>query len=412
MANTLQNVQTYQMANLAFLQNYGCFVKTSNTKFKDFETKIAQLGDTVGFEKPPRFNSQDGLVVAFQDAVQRVQTLTVDQAKNVSYAFTAQEFIFNVDDYMERFGKGAVAELATAVEANVARNCLTGPYRFYGDGVTPINSYTQLASALAMFRNFSSVQSETKGYISDLAVPGIIGSGLNQFATTRNNEIANSWELGQFSRCEWYASNLLPIHTAGTEGAQGSTLTVVSVTKNANDAVTSITFSGTNAALDADSVKQYDRFQFDDGVSGFANMRFRTFVGHEVSGTPVQFQATADAQSTAGSQVTVSINPPLKASIGNDQNINQEIQAGMTCSVLPSHRVGMITSGNPLFLAMPRLPEETPFPTANMADPETGVSMRMYHGSLFGQNQRGMVNDVIWGSTLVEEQAMALIFPV
>jgi hypothetical protein len=61
---------------------------------------------------------------------------------------------------------------------------------------------------------------------------------------------------------------------------------------------------------------------------------------------------------------------------------------------------------------MPRLPEEIPFPTANKSDPESGVSLRMYYGSLFGQNQRGFVNDVIWGKTLVPEYAMRLLFPL
>ena len=93
-------------------------------------------------------------------------------------------------------------------------------------------------------------------------------------------------------------------------------------------------------------------------------------------------------------------------------NINNTIVAGMQCSVLPSHRAGMIMSGKPLFLAMPRLPEEVPFPTANESDPESGVSIRQYYGSLFGQNQRGMIHDAIWGSTVVPEYTMAVIFPL
>jgi hypothetical protein len=221
-----------------------------------------------------------------------------------------------------------------------------------------------------------------------------------------------SWEVGRFSNCDWYQSNLLPIHEAGTEGVQASTLTVVSTTLDADGAVTAITFSGCNAASDADSVKQYDKFQFSDGVAGQPDMRFRTFVGHEVSASPVQFRATADAASTGASQVTVSIYPALQANAGKDQNINNAIVAGMQCTVLPDHRCGLITSGNPLYLAMPRLPEEVPFPTANEVDPDTGVSMRMYYGSLFGQNERGMIHDCIWGSTLVDEYAMMIAFPV
>jgi hypothetical protein len=229
----------------------------------------------------------------------------------------------------------------------------------------------------------------------------------------RNDEIANSWELGEFSNSDWYQSNLLPIHTAGTEGQTQTTLTVVSFTQNGpGGSIDTITFSGTHAATDANSVKQYDKFQFQDGVAGLPNVRFLTFIGHKPSANPVQFQATLDAASTGGSQVTITINPPLQAAMTNDQNLTTQIQAGMQVLGLPSHRSGLITAGDPLFLAMPRLPEQVPFPTASATDPETGVSLRLTYGTIFGQNQMGMIHDAIWGSTLVPEYAMALVFPL
>lgn len=410
--NILQTVQTYQLSNLAYLQNLNCFIATANTRFKDFEKLEANLGDSVGFDLPPRFQTTNSLVATFQPADQRIQVLTVNNAENVSYAFSAQQFVFNVHDYMENFGKSATEELGAQIEANVAQNCVTAPFRFYGDGVTPINSFQQLAAALSLFRNFGAAKHNTKGYLADVVVPNIVNSGLGQFAMDRNNEMANSWELGAFSRCDWYESNLLPIHIAGTEGQSGTTLTVVSTTLAADGSVTAITFSGTHAATDPNSVKQFDKFQFLDGVAGQPNMRFLTFIGHQVSSSPVQFAATADAASTGGSQVTVSITPPLQASPTNAQNINNAIVAGMQVKVLPSHRAGMLISGDAFFLGMPRLPEEVPFPTASTTDPETGVSMRMYYGSLFGQNVRGMIHDCIWGSTVVPEYSMSLIFPL
>jgi hypothetical protein len=410
--NILQQVITYQKSGLAALTNQNCFVSTANKKFKDFENREANLGDTVSFDLPPRFVTQDGLVVSFGPAVQRIQNLTVDQSENVSFAYSAQQFIFNVDKYMNEFGMGAIAELGAQIEANIALNCETGPYRFYGNGVTAITTYKQLAVALANMRNFGAPKTMAKGYLSDLCIPDIIDSGLSQFALNRNNENANSWELGKFDRAEWFTSNMLPIHVAGTEGIQNTTLTVVSVTKDANNAITNILFSGTNAANDANSIKIHDRFQFQDGVGGQPNVRFLTFTGHIPSSQPVQFRATANATSTGASQVNVAIYPPLKAAVGQDQNITTEIVAGMQVKVLPTHRVGMITCGDPLFLAMPKLPDQRPFDTASTVDKETGVSLRQYYGTLFGQNKQGMVYDCIWGSTLVPEYSQAIIFPV
>jgi hypothetical protein len=411
--NILQQVVTYNESGLALLLNSFAFISTSNKKFKKFNDEIPMnLGDTVSFDLPPRFTTTNSLVVTFQAAEQRVQNLTVNKEASTAYEFTAQQFIFNVRDYMDKFGKSAIAEIGSKVEADVASLAETNTFRFYGDGVTPINTYLQLANALAFFRNFGAAKTNTKGYLSDLTFPPIVNSGLNQFTTEKNNKEMNSWEIGKFSNSEWYQSNLLKTHTAGTEGNAGTTLTVVSTVSNAAGGVIQITFSGTTAASDADSIKAYDKFQFNDGVGAFTNMRFRTFIGHEVSQCPVQFRATANAASTGGSQVTVDIYPPLQAAAGNTQNINTAIVAGMQVSVLPDHRCGLIIAGDPLFLAMPTLPEEVPYPTSVQMDPDSGASIRQYYGSLFGQNQRGMVHDTIWGKTLVDEYSMLVALPV
>jgi hypothetical protein len=411
--NILQQVITYNESNLALLLNSFAFISTSNMKFQRFNDDIPKnLGDTVSFDLPPRFTTTNSLVVSFQSAEQRVQQLTVNKQASTAYEFTAQQFIFNVRDYMNTFGKSAIAEIGTQVESDVAVLAETNTFRFYGDGVTPISTYLQLANALAFFRNFGAAKDNTMGYLSDLTFPQIVNSGLNQFAPMRNDREAMSWEIGEFSNCRWYQSNLLKTHAAGTEGNAGATLTVVSVVKNADDAVIQITFSGTTAANDPNSIKAYDKFQFSDGVAGQTDLRFRTFIGHVVSQCPVQFRATADAASTGGSQVTVDIYPALKASAGKNQNINTEIVAGMQVTVLPDHRCGLIMAGNPLFLAMPKLPEEVPYPTSVQQDPDSGASIRQYYGSLFGQNQRGMVHDIIWGRTLVDEYALMVALPV
>ena len=84
----------------------------------------------------------------------------------------------------------------------------------------------------------------------------------------------------------------------------------------------------------------------------------------------------------------------------------------MTVTPLPSHRAGCLMSGDQFYLAMPRLPDESPFTTVNMTDADSGASIRHYFGSQFGMNNRAYVRDAIWGSTLVSENSMRLIFPL
>lgn len=140
--NILQQVQTYNDSNLALLLNSFAFISTSNKKFQRFNDDIPKnLGDTVTFDLPPRFTTTNSLVVSFQSAEQRVQPLTVNKQASTAYEFTAQQFIFNVRDYMDKFGKSAIAEIGTKVEADIASLAETNTFRFFGDGVTPISTY-------------------------------------------------------------------------------------------------------------------------------------------------------------------------------------------------------------------------------------------------------------------------------
>lgn len=407
--NILQQVETYQESSLAMLDNMNPWIHHSNKKFKDFEKKEANLGDTVTFDSPPRFVTNDSLVATFQNSEQQVISLTVDQAKNVAYEFTAQEFIFNVDDYMDVFGKSAVAELGNAVGANVANNAITHTYRAFGDGVTPINSYQQYAQALANLRNYGAAQGECKAYVEDTSIPAVIGSGLNQFAPNRNNEIANSWELGSFSHCDFMQTNLLQVQNAGTVGNDGEVLTVDAIDPTG----TILTLSGatpSTATLNAGDILTIKNTA---GAGGTNTLKFVTYVGHQPSAQDVQVRVEENAVADGGGVLTVTVFPALIDDPTNsNQSTNISVVGADDVTALPSHRAGLMTCGNPLFLAMPMLPEEIPFPTANKNDPESGASMRMYYGSLFGQNQRGFVNDLIWGSVLVDQYALRLVYPL
>ncbi len=414
MANIFQAVETYQPSSLGRLQNEMVHVSLANTKFNEFNKTFAptNLGSTVTFDKPPRFYSNDTLVVdSFGGVEQRAQSLTVNQQGNVNFAVTDPEYIFNLEpnDYMDQFGNSAMAELGNKVEASLANVWIEAPYRFYGDGVTAINSIQQLVTANTYFRNFGVPSGDFEVVIPDIAEPAITGTMLNQFAMKRNDELANSWQLGSYNRANYNISNLLPVHTAGTLGEDGTTLTVVSTNDPTGANITEITFSG--AGTDADAVKENDLMYFLDGVSGQPNLRYRTFTGHTVSANPVQVRITADAASSAGN-VTVSVYPALSVTPGRNQNLNTNIVAGMQAKILPSHRRGGILAGKGFFTAMPKLPDTTPFPSSNKMDDVSRVALRMYYGHILGKAEQGVIYDVIWGYTGVPEYMQALIFPL
>ena len=429
--NILQQVQTYQRSGLGLLFNLCCHLATANTKFKDFDKIQANLGSTVTFDLPPRFSTAAGLVASFEPAVQRVLQLVCDQANNTSFAVTAQQRIFNLEkgeeDYMRVFGKSAIAYLANLVESNIALNwasavnsqltstlnTFSGPYRFFGNGTTALTSYQQLAQAVMLFKNYGAVAEGMKIYLPDSVVPSIVGNGLNQFVPHRNDEIAMSWEIGDFGtpKVDYYQSNLMPIHVCGDTGTGAQTLTVVSVNDPSGQNVTSITVSGATAS-DANAVYSGDMFQFADGVSGQPNMRYLVFIGTTPSANPVQIRAVANASANSSGNVTINFTPALNWAGGINQNVNNPIAAGMQLLTFPSHRCGGILGGDAFYLSMPQLPEQSPFDTANEYDPDTGASLRLTYGSLFGQNQTGMIYDETHGSVIVPEYSMRFLVPL
>jgi hypothetical protein len=437
--NILQQVQTYQKAELAFCLNSFVGISMANKKFQKFNELIANLGDVVTFDRGPRYITYNGLVITQQQSDQLVQSLEASQSANVSAAYTDQQFIFNVREYMDRFGEAAMKELGTKIETDILKNFISGvvindpqnpnygtqtanqinsgPFRFYGDGVTQINSFGQLAQAIANFEDFGAAKSKRIGIIPTTAAPAIVNTGLQQFVQGRNERIANSWELGEFSGVKWYTSNLLPTQVAGYVGQAGganAVVTVVSVNDPSGNNITQISFTEPQGLSQANPLNPGDLLQFNDGVSGKPNMRFLTYIGHAICQQPVQFRVLSCTASVSGAftatiQTTNGVG--LVWAQNNNQNLNNTIVAGMQCTVLPSHKAGIIMSGDQFYLAMPQLPDQEPFPTVNQQDKDSGAAIRHYWGVQFGQNVRSYVRDSIWGSTLVSENCMRLIFP-
>ena len=292
-------------------------------------------------------------------------------------------------------------------------NTFSGPYRFFGNGATSLSSYQQLAQSVMFFKNYGSVAEGIKVYLPDTIIPSIVGNGLNQFAPERNNDTAMSWEIGDFGtpRVSYYQSNLMPIHVSGNTGVNAQTLTVISTNDPSGQNVTQITCSGASTS-DANAVFSGDLFQFADGVANQPNMRYLTFIGHFPSANPVQFRVTASSASNSAGNVTLTITPALNWAGGNSQNLNNPIAAGMQILTFPSHRCGGILGGEAFYLAMPQLPEQSPYDTANEFDEDTGCSLRLTYGSLFGQNQTGMIYDEVHGSVIVPEYSMRYMIPL
>lgn len=413
MSNTFVDVATFQNASLALLLNEYGVISNLNTKFNEFNKIEAQLGSTITFQLPIRISGINNLNVigSFQPVTQRFETLTVGTPETqyaVPFGVTASQLVLNAEQYLDYFGQSCTADLGTKIEGQIARDILKSTYRFYGSPSNPVNTYPKLAESIAMFNDYGSAKNNRKALLPNLSVSSIVASGVNQFVMDRNERIAESWMVGEFYNTQFIRSNLLPTHISGTVGNDNLTLTLTSIDPTG----TLLTFSGASAL---GTVNEDDKLYFTDNVVGKPNLRYLTFIGYVPCGNPVQVRATSSVTADGLGNITIPVFPALiydATGQNANRNLNHDISGGgFEAKILPDFKCGVIWSGDAWFLGMPALPEVTPFPTSTKADPETQISIRHYYGAQFGSNFYGYIQDAIWGSKLVPEYSMALIFP-
>lgn len=428
--NIFKQVQMLAEESLAALTNTGYFIKYANKELNDFNKRNGSLGSSVSYPLPIRSKGAAGLNVVNHKFTVRYGNLVVSQSQHVSHDWTAQDFTFYADSYMDQIGKSQVLQLGSQVETDMV-NCITGTmiggpesgdgiegvaqtqsggYRFFGDGTMALNSYQLLAQAKANFIAYGAPEGDLDLVLPVEYIPAIIGNGLNQFAINRNNDTANSWELGTWNGLNCFTSNLLPVHTAGSCGDEALTLTVVSSSTVQNpdgSATTTIIASGAPVS-DSDAVKNGDMGQFTIP----SGLKFTTFQGQQTTTLPVQFRVIADAASTGGGQVTITVTPGLVSTPGPTQNLNKPLVAGMTFKLMPSHKVGLLAHRKAVYMAMPDLPTKEPFPSARASDEKTGVSMLMAHGSELNKNITQMTHYCLYGATIAQDYAMRILLPL
>lgn len=442
-SNSGVNVSIYANADLAWLDNKYCALTLANKKYQNFQSQPAQLGQTMTFRLAPRQTTGDGLVVTDETSEMRYQTLRSTQAAYTSNAYTAEQLVYTFEQYVEDFGMAGAKALGEKMEADILKNIISGvvgndaqntagqfgvrqidsgPFRFFGDGRTSVSSFGRLAEAVSQFQQFGWAQTNLAGIIPLNIETAIINTGANQFAPARNDKMVKDWQVGDFAQCNWNKSNLLPIHRAGVIGnATGgdNVLTVVSTNDPSGLNVTQITFTTTGTlagATIADALVAGDMFQGVDEVAGFEDLTTTTWIGSAPTVLPLQGLVTANSNLVAGT-ITMSLRTSngvgFSWQTGQKKNTNIPIVAGMKFFVVPSHQAGIIMSGMPLYLAMPEMPDESPWESANAFDPTSGMRLRHYYGAVGnGVNQRRYVRDQMWGSTLIPEQCMRILIPL
>lgn len=446
--NVLPAVTTLNRSSLGILENINPLTTTASKEFENFETIKGQLGISVNIRRHPRAVVKDGLVADTSNGIaQEFYTLqvggydqtgapagnngTYDQYGNTCagtsyYKASSEDLIYNFNanniGFMNEVAYASTAELGASIERSLGQRLITGTYLFWGAGIdannniVPINTYKQLVDAKMTFSMMGQQSDKYMMVLPHDIIPNMVNTNLSQFVTRRNEEEAQSWEIGDYANISLNVSNLLPTHTAGDFANEGVELTVVSVKTDTNGGVTGFVCSGAGTSTSATALRKFDL-----GYITTEGLNFVTFVGHVNSKQIIKFQVTS-ADAPASGNIEFNIYPTLyadPATPGGLQNINAPIVAGVKMKFVPSHSVGILMnmsgvngSNSPLYMAMPRLPTHEPYPTSSLMDPRTKLSMKAYYGARFENEEYGYVQKALWGSMLASHLATRIILPI
>lgn len=417
--NIFKAVETLQPLVVARALSKSALFSMGNRKYNDLQNLPGQLGATMTTQLPTKTVATDGLPVKNQAIKTRYAQITVDQALNASWAVTDPQRIFNLsqDGFEKEIGESMSTALAQTAEVRCGlslngelpivtydsennpiytgqKHTDSGATRFFGDGVTPVNTYYQLAQGISQFSEVGDAGEHTL-IVPSVLQATIVNTALSQFVLRRNEKIAVNWYVGEVGDTTIYSSDKLPVHISGVVGNTTTgyspevhgQLTIVSIdgTSQTSDRsfVTQITCTGSFGNT-LDAIKLGDLCQVVDVNSLGDPINMVATYGKNRTQQPVQFRVVADAASVSGTivlQVTAG-HDQLNGIPGDpEQYMTKPLAPGMEIWVAPSHRGMYLITGDAFFIANPALPKQTPFPSENKTDSETGANFRLTYGS-------------------------------
>lgn len=397
MANTLLTISMITREALRVLENNLSFTNMINRQYDSkFSVDGAKIGTVLNVRKPPRYLGREGQALAIEDATETQVPVALTTQFGVDIEFTSQDLALNIDDFMDRFIKPAVATVANRIDFD-GLQLYKDIYQSVGTpGTVPNALLTYLDAGVELDDAATPMDGQRCLVITPRMQATIVDAlkGLFQQAT----EIASQYRRGQMGTSvgfDWYMDQ----NCASTEiGTFAGTPLVAGADQ-------------LGATLDTDGwtastlvMLKGDTFTI-DGVN-MINPQNREDVGKLQ-----QFVVTADVTSDAGGLATLPISPAIAlptsafgtvtASPPDGNSIDPVGVAGTTGKVgLAFHKDAFtcVTADLPL----PRGVDMA----ARVSDAQVGISIRMVRAYDINQDRFPCRLDVLYGwATLRPELA-------
>jgi len=392
MPNTLLTPTIIARECLAHLVNNMVF---GNLVYRDTEKyfgKTPKVGESITIRKPIKFTVADGATLSNQDVTEKSTSITIDQRKHVAFEFTSQELTMKVEDFSERYLKGAMIQLANAVDSALAGLYIDVPMLAGTPGTTPA-TFAAL-TALGKLLDKNSVPKDGRNLVLGPDAHWSLADAFKGFyheAITK--EVLRDATLGRYAGFDVFMDQNIKTHTKGTQ-------TGTPLVNGATQTGASLVTDGWTISL-SPIIKKGDIITI-NGVYAVNP------VSRETQSHLQQFVVTADANSDGSGNATIPISPEIITS-GAYQTVSGSPADNAGINVLAANHVANMAFRRDAF-ALAMVPLDMPKSAGwGATESANGLSVRVVRDYDINNDKEIFRADIFYGvKTLYPEQAIRL----
>lgn len=393
MANNFLNTNWISMRILWFLQNALEVASVFNTEWESEFGKAFPVGSSVQVKLPQRWLVTDGLGYQPQGIARLATTINLDQVFGIHFEWDSYERLVKMERSQEELEENylfpAARQLAQEVDSRAALFGYQNCSNVVGQLGTDSTAIDPFALAEAILYQKACPKGLRHLCLSPSLMYSYVKTNVTQFNPAPEiSKMFRTGVIGTAAGWEWYRSNSLYKHTAGTAASHTTSIT------GAGQSGNTLTITGTNG----DTIKAGDKFSIASVNAVNPTTRRVIPVANSLQTSVQVFTVLQDVTLTGGND-TVQISPAIFGPGSQYQNVDAlpANSAALTFwpgTTSPSGKSGTVSLGLSKFafaisggkLEVPKAVERA----EQTEDPDTGMSIRFVRA--WDQKESKMTN--------------------
>jgi hypothetical protein len=413
--NTFNTVNWVAMKGLSLLKNSLAIAPYFSDEYSnDYAQKFA-IGKTMTVPLSQRYVVQrNDMTFTAQNLDRPTTTIAIDQTATIALEWASIEQALNMERGEERveeiYLKPAIAYIRQEIENSAAQFAAQNANMIVGQlGTNPSTFDTTSGAALQYLTQMGCpTDDENLG----LFLPPVVNRAVKTSSVTWTNpqtDMSKQFRAGFVQKSDsfdWYTSNSLYRHTAGTWAA------AVTMSAAASQSGGTLNLIATNG----DTFKKGDKFS----IANVNEVNLMTRSPNSVSAAGTKTFSVLANVTAAGGVATISIYPPIYGPGSHYQNVDAlpAPSAALTLwpgTAAPNGKIGKLGLGlypGAFFIAGKKLEEPTKAEFARQyQDPKTGIPLRLIQD---WDNRTSSITtrfDTTWGFGIGLAEQCAVVIP-